>query len=365
MLLAIHGFDAYSSSQMSMYWDAVNDASWFTRAGRTGNCLSFPAGGGNFAPAAHLSIAKWLPTPSVSAKEMTFGFALRIDGLTSLFSPIPNPPATEGDILGLYVPGVQATRLYVDSFGRLSIINGFSNFPGDGVVAVASPNGVALGEWHYIEIKLSTATHNVTVKMDGAGFMTAVNIVNSLPTYLTWGKEQHFLNISDGTWPGFSIDDFYLLDDTGSVNNDYLGDSGVLLSLPVAVGDSTMWIPHGVVDNWEATSDNPSDNSKYVSSKVVNDQDLYKYGALNLPTDVTIRAIRAVAASPVVMKDASGPRIVHSLLKSLGLLSTEGNDISPTMTYRYYQDIWELDPLNNPWLQPVVEVLQAGPKLVL
>jgi hypothetical protein len=141
--------------------------------------------------------------------------------------------------------------------------------------------------WYYVELKVTVrdGTDGVyelrvdeTADFSGSG----VNLANTG----TDGADvfQFGATTNAAVW-----DDIYILDDQGSVNNDFKGDSAVRGILPNGDGASTGWTPstgssHFALVDDAATNPNDSDYNRGVNA---GDRDLYDYanltGLLNGP----------------------------------------------------------------------------------
>lgn len=110
--------------------------------------------------------------------------------------------------------------------------------------------------WHYFELEVtihpSTGAyelrHNETPVISGSGVNTADDASSQADVFA--------FRFTSNTTPFLLFDDLYLVDTTGSTNNDFLGDSVVEGCLPNGAGASTQWTNDaGSGSNWENVDD--------------------------------------------------------------------------------------------------------------
>jgi hypothetical protein len=224
-----------------------------------------------------------------------------------------------------------------------------------GTVLQAVPSGIVVGAYNYIEFRLTvhptTGSWEVRVngitRLQGTGNtrQTAANQVNQVRLAGT-GSDNY--------------DDFYIVDTSGTVANDFLGDVYVVALFP----DSDVvsgWTPSSGTSRW-ALIDEPSMNSDtdYVSTSTVND--VFACGLSDLPASAwQVKAIQTVTA---VRKDDAGTRIIRPLLR-IGSTNYETADVSVGDTYVMRPDPWTVNPATSAaWTVSDVNALAAGARLV-
>jgi len=90
-----------------------------------------------------------------------------------------------------------------------------------------------------------------------------------------------------GVW--YTLDDIYLLDNTGTVNNDFLGPQMIEYVVPSGPGSLTEWNPTAGA-NWENVDETTVLDSNLVSSDAVGAEDFYAM-ALNHLASTTINGV--------------------------------------------------------------------------
>jgi len=214
-------------------------------------------------------------------------------------------------------------------------------------------------DWNYVEMKVklsaSSGTYEVRVNevnvMSGATTSTT-STGATRPSHLRFG---HILN------QPLDFDDLYILDTTGSLNTDFLGDIRVQRLRPNAVGDVNQFTLFGGATNWESVDElGEDDDTTYVESKTVAQRDLYNYE--NLPTSVT--GIFGVIAKPVLRKSDAGSR-TYKLIVSSNSFEDETATLYPAGSYVRQAQIFETDPNTGAlWEEAGVNNAQFGVEIV-
>lgn len=154
--------------------------------------------------------------------------------------------------------------------------------------------------WFYLELKwrISDTVGNWEFRIDEQVVWTSGNydtkVWNNDPWY--WDGFQ---------WWGAGIvedtlyDDIYILDGSGSVNNDYLGDTVVEQINPSADGDSSTWTPSAgtdhsaLVDDAQNISTDGVDETDYIEGDATGEKDLFQYEDLtHLTNSPTIHGVQ-------------------------------------------------------------------------
>jgi hypothetical protein len=149
-------------------------------------------------------------------------------------------------------------------------------------------------------------------------------------------------------------------DSTGTVNNDWIGDGGIVGLYPNGVGDTTQWDVVGAAANWQAEDDAPpDDDTTYITSDTTDDIDLYTLDQL----EPIFTVVNAVAHRWRGMKAAPGTRAIRPLLKE-GTTDT-GAAIGITSGWRTHATVYDINPITAvAWDEADFDTIQAGVKLV-
>lgn len=172
-----------------------------------------------------------------------------------------------------------------------------------------------------------------------------MNTANQIQFYVPYSSYNYF-------------DDLYILNNSGSINNDFLGDVRVDAIFPNGDGNSTEFTPVGAGSNYLCVDDTtaPDDDTTYVTSSGINDLDLYTYG--NLSTGAA--EVYGIQAIPLARKDNAGEVDLDLVVRTNGSNSTEDTN-AMTDSYIYYPTIIEQNPITvSGWTISEINALEVG-----
>lgn len=295
-----------------------------------------------------------LPLARLSSQDdWVFGIALRIPGGgLSATQYIPVFELNDSDNKHMI-----SLRLRGNGDLRLDLLN----IP-FGTVNVATAVGAVtdVTVWNYLEFKVklhgSAGSYDVRLNeasvMSGSGAKTS-NSGATRPSQLRLGHSS-----SGPTW----WDDLYILDDQGSVNNDFLGDVFVQGPRPNGVGDSSQFDPSAAVDNFTLVNEDAADgDASYVESNTATERDLYQYEDL---VDASGATIFGVIAKPVLRKSDGGSR-TYKLLAKHGVAEDESPTRHPATDYVRQAYVFETNPTTGSlWTETEYNAAQFGLEIV-
>jgi hypothetical protein len=219
--------------------------------------------------------------------------------------------------------------------------------------------------WHYVEfgVKLSsTSTGWFTLKIDGNEILALINtatgvIGNLTVNALTLGNTEEATTGS--TSYDALFDDIYICDETGSSNNTFLGNSRVQALLPNGNSGSPEWSVEPVTNaNWESAGNTNMDDSAYVYSNVVDDQDQYTIQSM-----VNTPVVFGVQVTGLYRQDDATQRSACNVITS-NSVEVEGAEFNTPSSYAASLDLFENDPDTLvAWLPTAVNALTVGPKV--
>lgn len=172
----------------------------------------------------------------------------------------------------------------------------------DVLVAGPSTFSVENDTWHYVECKwkIHATTGYITVHVDNMEIfsVTGIDTCGESPTnawttlHLSAPSCDHVL--TDGFVQ--DIDDLYLLDTTGGVNDDFLGDITVKTVFVDGDGNYGDWTPSTPGDHYVLVDEaDPDDETTYVETDTVNNSDTYTFADIPV-TDTVLAVMLAVNA---------------------------------------------------------------------
>ncbi len=297
------------------------------------------------------------------------GYGVQINGGNGLEYNIPSAPTTI-IVGGAYNFQVHAGRMQIaDSSGNHQIALRYS--ADTSLLSILNYSDTVLASYtlsantfNYIEVKVvisTSTTGSVTVNINGANIapLTLSGIKTS--NTLTTAGQISFTGDSGGNY--YYLADVYINDNSGSYNNDFLGDSKVLPSRASANGDVNNFTIGGsspAATNYQSINERTPDYGvTYVYDATVNDVDLYAYSS---PSG--LNSITALQVSAMLKKDDVALRQVQIVMKLSG---TEY--FSPTFTlstsYQYYVWVQNVNPATSlPWVVGDYTGVQFGLKVI-
>jgi hypothetical protein len=236
-------------------------------------------------------------------------------------------------------------------------------YRGGTLIATTGNNVFHLNEWFWFELKLKV--HNtsgiIEVRINTVTVISFTGDTHSGTPVLSlpYGWDTiHYLVPPSGSTTILYMDDIYILDNTGSHNTDYLGNTRVNTQLTISAGDLTQFSLVGAAANWDAVNDTALNDSEYVYSGTVGQEDLY-----TMNPNVAAQNIFGVQVRGAYRQDDSTQIVAHNILKTGGTIY-EGGDQYLSGSYRYYRDIWELNPHSGVgWVSADLNAIQAGTKV--
>ncbi len=230
-----------------------------------------------------------------------------------------------------------------------------------GTTLVTSSVALTTGTWYYIEIKatIHDTTGSVELRVDGVTVASATGIdtrngatgvIDNLA--VAWANS--------GTSQLSYFDDLYVCDQSGLVNNDFLGDVRVQAILPNGNGNSSVLVGSdgNSTDNYLLVDENPPNTTDYVESSTPGDKDTYAFADVS-PTSGTVHAVQVL---PYAVKTDAGARSIVSVARLSG---TEVDSAAKTLstTWRYLSDIRETKPGGGAWSISDVNAAEFGVKV--
>lgn len=276
---------------------------------------------------------------------------------------------------------------------RLEIAPSVQSFPGGSnykirvvrgsttlATSVQTFNGAnADGSWTYFEFKVTVRTstngsfsaryhdkknRNQTVTWDAAN--TGVNTANQGAD----GADRAEMSLSNNNTVTLALDNVYILDGAGSVNNDMIGEVEIEAMDVSSNGDTVQWLTNGgaasLEDAWNESAivQSTAEDDSRVSS--------YSVGQISLATLTNPVFLRNVAIVGTQMRvfarmEASGTRdIQHFYRKTTGTPAQVGTKITTlsSTTIVCSTDTRETDPNTSAaWVVADLDGLQVGVEL--
>jgi len=215
---------------------------------------------------------------------------------------------------------------------------------------------ITANTWQYVEfkIKIHGSAGTVHLQVNGVSVL-AVTGANTMPSGVATAT-----SVQVRSSPGGYIDDLYVLDTSGSVNNDFLGDVRVDAHYPVTPdGTNHAWAPSTGSDNFAVVDEAAPNISDYNSTITLNDVDTFNLEAFKNTGARIIGAQLSLFHS----KEDAGSCLVAPVVRTH---ATEyvGSDFAPSeSSYTYKTTPYEVNPYTGlAWSEEDLNAVEVGYK---
>ena len=269
-------------------------------------------------------------------------------------------PASTADLLTLRnSSNAVMGALRVNTSGTLTYTRGASTVLGTTSVSISSAN------WNYIEVKVvfhgSTGTVDIQIDGNNELALTSQNTEDG-----TGGNIFDNLVLEGETTFDPIFDDIYIADASGTINNDFLGDSVVEQLVPDGAGGTTLWTIGGdtpAATNWQSVDDpNPGNDgtTTVVEENTASDIDLYTHTNL-ASSSVTVYGVQVGA---VARKEDVGT--ANFRLKCDDATTVQnGATIGLSTTFTHYNAMFESrDGASTAWTGALVDGAEFGIEVI-
>lgn len=234
-------------------------------------------------------------------------------------------------------------------FGRLRLAIG-------AVVAESAWGVLPSGGYFYFEVKYDIDTGDWEVRVN-------TETVISVNAPLSIGRTLPAIIFSQGGSTGnnddWRMDDIYVCDEAGSINNDFLGNVRVRSHVVNGNGDHIGLTPVGSANNWQNVL-NPTIQTKtdYNWTSTLDEYDLYTIVSDSVATKVFGIINRAS------VRQADATQLWTADVIKTGGTEFEGPEKTTNSSFYFYKSIWELNPDTLlDWTASDINSLQIGARL--
>lgn len=277
---------------------------------------------------------------------------------------------------GLFVPAnftASTNGIYLEKGGSEQCSIRFSNTAGSfnltvnrgGTVLGTTTANFAYNQWHFFELKVTVRTStngSYELRQNEVNVLSAsgVNTAN----VGTDGADVFALRCAASL--NVRWDDIYVCDDTGAINNDFMGDSAIRGGLPDSAGDVQQFTPgtgvthHTLVDDTVTAS--PTDGTDVVHSDTNGHNELFGFADV---TSVNGNIYGVMVCSQMAM-NAAGSRVLHHVFRDVANVEFDLPDFTVNSTaYSEFQDIMEVNPISTiAWTESDINNGQFGVEVV-
>ena len=320
-------------------------------AGQTGVTLVAGGPSGNFLRLAASQNNTISMALTVDAVTVIFGFRLRMSVL----------PSTETTLLRLSSGASREDNIFVKISPAARIVIYYYN-NGFFLITQSAPSVLLPNTWQYVEVKVLhalSATGTVDVRVGGVTVISETGKITADPGGAAYCSRLDWQGNNDGTT---DIDDIYVCDATGALNNNFLGDIRVDVLKPNGVGRIQQWGVTGAATHHEATDETTLDgDTTYISESVLNDVDVVAME--DLPADVT--SVLGVQACIAAKKADLGAREITTMIgDGVSEVASTNEKYLWMSAYGYLLTQYDQDPVSAAaWTPAKVNAAQLGVKI--
>lgn len=327
-LLFVDSFDHYASADLLKKWSSGTATISTTLGRRSGGALVL------FSSYATLNL-------NAALSGIICGMAVKWAG-----------DPTDQELIRFLDNTTANVSLYLRNDGSIRIIRKEST----PVVLYTSLPGVApISGWFYLEVKMvfHESTGAFEVRVNGNTVISQTNadtVVSGAGAYAT------SLRLGTSTAMTIYVDDFYVCDTSGTVNNDFLGDCRVDAYLPTSDGALSAWTPEPAGVHYTTVDEATPNTTDYVSSATVGNKELFGVPDM-INTPLSIFGVQLAAAA---WKTDAGFREIKGLVRISGT-DYPSSALAVTETPAYKRKVWDQNPATSAaWTDAAVNAAEWG-----
>jgi hypothetical protein len=285
-------------------------------------------GGAAANPAYYTQVSYYLPSPI--SGTVVVGLAIKFANNNGYGPAIAVGP------IGIQKPIAGNVQVYNTGNGTVYGTSGNAPF--------SAPN-----VWRYVELKYNTTTGAATVRVDGISVITATTITTTSVPLITMGY-------SGGNSGDLTFDDLYVLDGTGTVNNDFLGDVRVQTLYASSDGSNSQLTPSTGTTHYNLVNEATPDTTSYVSSSTAGQKDTYQFQDLASNT----KNVFGVEITNYAHKDAAGPAAFSNIAR-VGATDYVQTAQPLSTSWTANRDLLEINPATGlPWAPSDINSAEFG-----
>jgi hypothetical protein len=228
------------------------------------------------------------------------------------------------------------------------------------ILGKTKPGLISQAIWAYVEVKvvIGSTTGAIEVRVNGISELLLTNVNTGANQIATVGFGYSYGGIN--TDPSMRIDDIYVADTSGGVNNDFLGDCRVDAYLPTSEGATQSWSPTPAGTHYTTVDEIPVSTADYVESATAGAIELFGYTDLvNIPLNIFGLQVNSAAH-----KTDAGLRQINSTARISGTDYFSAN-LPVSDTTSYLSSIWDKSPATSAaWTRAEINGTDFGVKLV-
>lgn len=339
-LLWCDGFDSYGTSGnntgLARKYVVDNDAVCDVTSGRdAGNyCLNIQTSGVLFTP--HLT----------TNATLIAGCAFKLQNLDVASRTVLSfrIPSLDGSTVGYHsmdVVTTSNTSLYVN-FNASDIGSNSCN--------------LAANTWYYLEFKVVThaSAGTISVKLDGVEIIANSSINTRFSATYPFYSSVGFRGVASQE---LYIDDFYVCDGTGSINNDFLGACIVRDIYPTSDVASGNWTANGGGAAYVEVDETVQDTTTFISTGTTGNQQLFETANLSVGGAV-MKGLMVSTAAKLTGNAAFGIKTLTQ--QGSGTINVGTEYPVPSDAFNSITHIQEVDPDGATWNESLLNTFRMG-----
>lgn len=237
---------------------------------------------------------------------------------------------------------------------RLRIIanaaGGFNVYINTTLVGSSAPTLITPNSWFWLEAKATrgATTGALEVRLNGAA--TPIITLTGLALPDQWASVSLGQESTANQAPT-RYDDWIVWDTTGDVNNDFMGDTFVLVAPPEADATISDFVPSTGSNRWSLVDEDVPNDADFITGNTVGDAQEFSHSSLNLP----VGAVAAIATQVRAFKTDAGSSSIEVGLAS-GSQTSMGAEVALATSGTVRSHIANLNPNGNiPWTQSAAQ----------
>lgn len=295
-------FDLYGTDYNALLargYASIGVAHQLVAAGRTGtHCLQNNASG-------------------VRLLQITLPSALTVvgQGCALRYLTTPNNNTWLDENSGLRF-GVSGNTSLIRVMGNDAL--GLSVYLNSTLIGSSAPGLLAAGAYAWVEAKATSGAGTagaVEVRLNGTTVINLTGLSLTAPwTTVALGSD------NTSAQPTTQFDDWVVWDTTDTVNNDFMGDTFVIVAPPSADGTPSDFTPSSGTARWDMVDETTPNDADYITGNAVGDVNEFSHVAVNLP----VGAVAAIATQVRALKTDAGASSIE-----VGIASGTSTSMSP------------------------------------
>ncbi len=271
---------------------------------------------------------------------------------------IPSP-AGRNEIFSWTDSGTVQLTLCLLGTGALSLYRG--NGSTGTLLGTSGTTPIVAASWYFIEVfnKIDPSTGTYDVRVNGVSVLSGTgadtrSTANSSANGFNFGRNMHADLGNLANLVEFRFDDFYAIDDQGSVNNAVLGDCRTEMLVPTANVSAGFTPSAG--SNFQCVDEIPLSATADYNAASAAAEDRFSTGGM-ASTPSSVKAISLVQFS---LKTDAGTNTTRNRLTSSGTTGNGTTTAVPT-SIGAIRDVFELNPNGNvAWDATTANAAQPG-----